>query len=448
MSDVNIIISKETTALTQAGFGLPLIVGTGGAHDYALCADLSDVDGAGFGSGTAVYAMAQAVFGQNPSPPTLAVVGVVAAMAQAEVEIESNTGVDPGTIDVSATAAGAYDGLAGNHWRVVFTDTGGASGLSAALNTTARIINVDFGGDVTATADEVATEINGLIGFDCVAVGTGTYLFTAAVDANTLSGDLAGGTGGLSAALDAVVNEHDDWYFLLTEEQGDDEIAEIAAWAAANKKLYFACPDETVADTIVLAAAVPNDRTALIYHSDPSQYPDAAWVGEGAVFPPGSQTWKFKTLANIPLPVVSRTEVSQLHAGNVNTYVQKYGVSQTSAGLLTSGEYIDVTRKIDFVEARLNEALHGLLFTARKIPYTPSGIAQVGSVVRSVLNNAFTNGIISEDNAGNALFTVTTPDINDIPTNDKANRHLPDVRFSFVIAGAIESITVLGTITL
>ncbi|MCK9326879.1 MAG: hypothetical protein M0P69_15410, partial [Bacteroidales bacterium] len=99
ITDVNVIITKETAAVTQAGFGLPLIVGTAGETGfddlgYQVCENLSQVaalvpavegdpgeEGDPGTAGTEVYKIAQKIFGQTPAPQKVAVVWLVLATA-------------------------------------------------------------------------------------------------------------------------------------------------------------------------------------------------------------------------------------------------------------------------------------------------------------------------------------------------------------------------------
>ena len=339
MSDVTITITRETTTPTQAGFGLPLVVGTSGAQDYAECVDLTEVVAAGHADTTEVYKMAQAIFSQNPRPEKVAVVGFADAMS-------------------------------------------------------------------------------------------------------------------LESDLNSLITEENDWYFLLSEEQGSSEITELSGWAAANNKLYFAMLDDDVAANAALADTLASERTALIYHDKPGtegddvNYADAAWVGKCAPLDPGSITWKFKTLAGIEKVSLSTTDIGTLHDANVNTYIKKLGVNQTSEGKTTEGEYIDVIRSQDFIESRLNERISMLLINSPKVPYDVRGIAMVISEVEAVMQQATAQGIIARDEDGNGIFTVSAPDIADISDTDKGNRHLPDVNFELTLAGAIHSVTIKGVISL
>ncbi len=86
IEDVQVVITRETTPVTQAGFGLPLIVGAKGTTTYdelgyCICNTLADVaalvpadeDDPGT-AGTEVYKIAQKIFAQTPAPEKIAVV--------------------------------------------------------------------------------------------------------------------------------------------------------------------------------------------------------------------------------------------------------------------------------------------------------------------------------------------------------------------------------------
>src|SRR5690606_7370189 len=47
----------------------------------------------------------------------------------------------------------------------------------------------------------------------------------------------------LIAALNSLVDAHNDWYFLLCDQQGDAEITALSTWVDTQKKLYFASTD-------------------------------------------------------------------------------------------------------------------------------------------------------------------------------------------------------------
>ncbi len=77
-SDVTVTITSTRPAVTQIGFGVPLIFSTSGAHDYKEYNRLSEVE-VDFAQGTPEYAMAQAIFAQDPAPEKIAIYGIAYA---------------------------------------------------------------------------------------------------------------------------------------------------------------------------------------------------------------------------------------------------------------------------------------------------------------------------------------------------------------------------------
>ncbi|MCL2188429.1 MAG: DUF3383 domain-containing protein [Defluviitaleaceae bacterium] len=69
-------ISKLTRAITQRGFGLPLILGTTKDAPYTKFNSISEV-ASEFNIGTKEYQMALRIFGQNPAPPQIAIFSIL-----------------------------------------------------------------------------------------------------------------------------------------------------------------------------------------------------------------------------------------------------------------------------------------------------------------------------------------------------------------------------------
>ena len=337
MNDVVVNITRLTLPVTQAGFGMPLILSTNGVFAYkeygsiAEVAEDFDAGSNGYGE-SEEHKMARRIFGQDAKLPKLAIYGI------------------------------------------------------------------DYTAGVTATS-------------------------------------------ALATALNTLIETNNDFYFLLCIEQGDDEIEELSDWAEAQEKIYFAATDN-----LSLVTGISNDRTAVMYHNEADEYPDAAWVGKCGPELPGSITWKFKRLAGIDKSTITSTQLGTLHDSGGNSYVEKMGQLQTSEGKVTSGEFIDVIRSQDFVVTRIRERIQNLLFISPKVPYDNAGIALVTAEVESVMKLATGQGIIATDTDGNGLYEVTSPDRSEIDTQDVANRNLPDINFNFTLAGAVHSVVVNGVI--
>lgn len=256
----------------------------------------------------------------------------------------------------------------------------------------------------------------------------------------------------LAASMAAIQAEDNSWYGVALDQALSSSQQALAAWVEANKR--FSIMWTTSADTYdaskntdlasVLKAAA-YDRTAVIFHTAPAagnDYPDAAWIGEGFPYDPGSSTWAYKTLNGVTKDNITPAKETVLQSKNCNYYSEVGGVNITQEGKVASGEWIDIIIGTDWLEARLRESVYSALVNNRKIPYDDTGIAMIEGLVKGVLNQAASAGILQADS-----IVVTVPRYADIPQADKLARKLPDVKFTALYQGAIHRVTINGTIS-
>lgn len=268
--------------------------------------------------------------------------------------------------------------------------------------------------------------------------------------------------GDLANALDELIDNHNNWYWLVfaprtheTPDMGTHDLVALSNWVAANGK-YLVCTNEEAATSAEIVAAVQGltasmvtGRTLFFAHTDPaaeSAYPDAALVGRLAPETPGAVTFKFKTLDGVAEAGFSTTEIADLHEAHAITYVEKFGVLQTSEGFSTDGTYADIQLAKDWLKARMEERISRTLFVNGKVPYDNLGIGLIIEPIKAVLQEGTRNGLIARDELGNGLYTVTAPRRQDVPVTDRANRHLPDVYWDAELAGAIHNVKVTGVV--
>lgn len=225
-----------------------------------------------------------------------------------------------------------------------------------------------------------------------------------------------------------------DWYFLLCIEQSEDVIKELADYASANNKFFAGSYDDK---SILDESDLNNDRTFMLIHKEPDSYPAEGVIGKVAPQDPGSITWSFTQVDGVNPSGFDDTEMTDILDKNGNVIVKKSGMEFTYEGKTVGGEYADITRSKDFIKARIEEEVLFITVNAGKIPYTYTGINQILSAIETALMMAFNNGIIAEDEDGEPEFTLTAPDIDDIPESDRANRVLPNVEGEVRLAGAI-----------
>ena len=263
------------------------------------------------------------------------------------------------------------------------------------------------------------------------------------------------GDASVAASLNAICDEENSWYGLVVDPAMVDttaKISAIAAWIESSKKFSIIwsanvdCFDGTkTTDPAYTLKDLGYDRTAVIFHAVPAtgaDYPDAAWMGEGFPYDPGSSTWAYKTLNGVASDNITATKETALVAKNCNFYSEVGGVKITQEGKVASGEWIDIIIGTDWLEARLRETVYSALVNNRKIPYDDTGIAMIEGLVKGVLNQAASAGILQADS-----IVVTVPRYADIPQADKLARKLPDVNFTALYQGAIHRVTINGTIS-
>lgn len=256
----------------------------------------------------------------------------------------------------------------------------------------------------------------------------------------------------IDAALNAIANENNDWYGIVVDQALVSSFADVASWVETAKKFaifwitdvnaYDSTKSTDLASVLKLAN---RNRSAVVWHATPAggaDYPDAAWMGEGFPYEPGTSTWAYKTLNGVTPDTLLASQETVLKNKNCNYYMTVGGVSITQEGKVASGEYIDIIIGTDWIEARLREAVYSALVNNRKIPYDDTGIAMIEGLVKGVLNEAASKGILQADS-----IAVTVPKYADIPQADKLARKLPDVKFSALYQGAIHSVTINGTIS-
>lgn len=236
-----------------------------------------------------------------------------------------------------------------------------------------------------------------------------------------------------------------DWYFLISTSSLAADITAIGdAIETDGTREYFASSNSKT--DLATFKAKKWSKTTIFYHTTVDNYPESAWIGKAGSAPVGSVTWKFKTLTGIqPMPLTA-TEVLEIHGLGANTYITKAGNDVTSEGKVVSGEYIDIIHAKDYVITSIEYAIQKLLNNAPKISYDDNGIAQLESVVKTVLQRAFNQGIIAADSDGIGLYSTNFLSRSDVDAADRAARTYNDGTFSFELAGAIHQTTIRGTI--
>lgn len=427
-------ITKESAKLARAGFGVPNI---SGVHDrfpeeFRLYGDIDEVS-LDFQAGDPELAAATTLFSQDIVPTTLMISKRAANVAEA-ITITVDTVLNDTTYTLTirgTTVEFVSDADA--------TDAEISAGLVAAASGFLDVTIVDLTGSYTVVADTAG-----------IALG-------ASVDVNqSIATDTAnvGVQSELSALID--VSGGNSWYALILTKEGvqADQIVDIkegAAWIEARTKVFHTSIDEAgilTSATDDLASFLQGKnykRTLLFYSTDLASFPEAAILGRRLPNDPGSINWKFTQVSGITPEDLNSTQINNVVLKNANLIENVGGVIITSTDMvMASGEFMDIIRGIDALEAGMSEDVFELLVREDKVPFTTSGINQVGGVVQGKLvtfSEPPISFIVKES------IIVTIPDITTIPIAEREARALNGITFSATLTGAVNSVEINGKLS-
>jgi hypothetical protein len=222
-------------------------------------------------------------------------------------------------------------------------------------------------------------------------------------------------------------------------------------WVESNEKLFIAQTIDTPvanlasgSDTSSVAyLARANARTALIYNNDNASFADAGWAGRVLPLDPGSETWAYKTLAGVTSTKLTSTQRTNLVAKHTNFYETIGGLNLTNKGQVLAHEWIDVVRFRDWLKSNLQVDILEALANNSKLPFTDAGIAVIAGVIKGRLKAGVSVGGLAESPAPR----VTVPAASAVSSSDKNARTLTGVKFDAILAGAIQLVTITGTLS-
>jgi len=195
--------------------------------------------------------------------------------------------------------------------------------------------------------------------------------------------------------------------------------------------------------SVVVTLGVSQAVGTATYTDDVSEpWIEAAWFGAMLPKDPGSANWAYKTLSLVTASVLTGSQINYLTGKHCNFYSNIASIDLTQFGTIGSGDYIDVTQGLDWLQAQIQNKVFTLLIQSDKVPYTDVGIQQIVAQLRSALQAGVDQGIIQKD------YTVSYPAAADVSAVDKAARNLPDVTFTALLEGAINTVQIAGTVTL
>lgn len=429
---VDVQIVADIVTVSRAGFGVPMLLGytTVFPERVKLYSDVADMVADGFGSGDPLVLMAEALVRQNPRVPNWKIgrVDIPATSTGYIIEVQPITIGVP--VSVTVWGPGATVGVLCTHTPVTGEDASDvATSISAQMN---AIVDVSTG-TTGASIDAVGGNVGDLL------------YFTAPLGVTVLSDS---GSIDYAGAIDAIRLIDDDWYAVAISDPGP--IPSLDAFVAKVESLKKISAVDFLTDgpggfTAWAASHTSENRTAALVSGNEKAraYPAIAWLGQMLPRDPGSATWAYKTLAGAEPTAWSTSAAAAILAASGNTYERIGGVNITRNGWSMSGRFLDITRSADWLEARITERVFSLIVRNEKLPYTDASVDLVLAEIRAALGIAIDRDVVRAEPPP----VVTAPKVADVDPVDRANRLLPDVRFTGEFAGAIHKVKIRGTLS-
>jgi len=324
-----------------------------------------------------------------------------------------------------------------------------ATGLRNAANTALAAEPVTVSGatnHVILTADTTSDPFL----YDHLFDGSGDADFDARV---VVSGYIP---ANIDDKLDALVSDDSDWYGFSIDSRVNADLDAAAAWAELQipKKMFIGQSSDadvlagTAGAVTVDLKALGYEQSAILWKSNDAEQAAFAWLAKTLSADPDVETtiWAYKTLDGIisDETKVSTTEKNQVLDDYGSLFLPFKSTPVTGMGRSASGLPLDIIVTLNWVEARIQEAIVAQLIAYsnrnEKIPYTDIGISVMQATVEEVLANGVEAGHFEENST-----EVTVPLLEDVSAADKTARLLR-MRFVATAAGAIETVRVTGYI--
>lgn len=429
---VTVTITSNTRTPTRQGFGTPALMSyhTRFVERRRRYSDLDEMTDDGFVPRDAAYKMAQAAFSQNPRPEEVLVGRLPAAHTHTQ------------TLTILSATEGEHI-----RFKVIPPGTDTPTQIDYTILAAATTTTV-------ATAVELLVEaITGVDSSSAAAVITVTpttpgglvYIY----DLENVAIKDTTADAGYDDELTALSLVDDDFYFIALDVNSEANGDLVAAWAETRTKEFIQQTQDTGekegTGTIGTGLqALSYDRTGLLFVEAIHEYGACAWIGTVAPKDAGSVTFKFRNLVGVTPSRLTSTQETNLKNAGTNFYSVVGGLGITQEGTAASGEFLDITHGTDWLVARIQERVFGILANADKVPYEDPSVDSILGEILSVMESA----VGPPRNFLRAgTLSASAPKVADVDPADRAARLLPDVQFGAQYAGAIHKARLRGTLT-
>lgn len=244
-------------------------------------------------------------------------------------------------------------------------------------------------------------------------------------------------TEDLTNALNDLINQHDNFFRVITTATEDTHKKAIATWANNNEKFARIQYNNTdfISDYKDLG------QRLLLYTRD--GYLDVAECVFAATRIPGSFNYKFRNFgANIGADHLTGEQIAIAETKNMGYYIDYAGVIMMRSGKTSNGKYIDDLESRVYIKAMLQQKIMQLLVREDKVSGGSIGLVQIKAAIIDVLNQATEDNIIMKDENNQAMFNVDTSRA----IFDKTTRTWKQIYFNYRYNDGADGIEISGMV--
>ncbi len=444
---VDISVTRAAGVQSLASFDIPAIItaeapnasfGVSNRAKKYLIGSLSSV-GTDFGTSSETYKAARAIVSQSPKPSSFYIIKRGTAVARVK------------TLTFSADMA---------------------SGQTFTANVHGDAVSVAWTTDWATTIDAIATALQAARGVDTAVDTVASDLITVTFDAE-YPGDISASVSGTGAPTitiatttagrtiaddiaDAIAESTTNKWYALNPVQGSQGVC-LAAGAEieARRKLLMLQSSEAAVydateteDTLSLLQDKNYARTAFLWHSDTTEYGNAALASRALGVAPGSVTFALKTLAGVTADDLTDDEADAVIDKNGVIYIEQGNNGVTLNAVTVNGDPIEATRDIDYFVNELEEEIYSKLVAVNKLPADQIGLAAVKGWGQSVVNRMVSEGVFAATDSNGNAPEFTVPALADWDSSDKAAGILSGCKVFAQLAGSIVKVEVAANIAL
>ncbi len=432
-----VTINKNTVFPSAKGFGTPMFVcyqTVKPGKRLQEFSDLSEVTAAGYATTHRVYKAAQVVFAQNPRPEKFVV----------------------GSRYLPSTQVVVFTPLeltVGYEYKFTAVDDDGVEypiSYTVQTSDTATLIVTGLKADLDAVTDMVTSGTTTCI---CTATAGKLIEYKDLPPGGELGVSVTTADPGIATDMAAIMLATErsrggfSWYGFTLDSCGEAEANAARVWAESNTVFFMARNSDSLAmdpgtttDLLSDVKTAAAKRTSVIFAQRAIQdYRDLAFLANyfAANVPEGSAGPCYKLLANIDPDSLTIAEANAINNKYGTTYTTLNSRNITFEGHTGDGDWMDTTVNLDWLSARIQEAVFGGQVTAKKIPFTQAGMDTIGGLAQAIMDQAVVQSVLAPFDTVGAPPTITVPKLAQTTGPQRAARLLTNIKGSGRIAGAI-----------